>query len=181
VKKSVAILPQRIKAGITLDRPVVLTAYPANVWAITVHMRGPGSINVVSVPDGNAHRLRANAEATGTWQPGVYWYSARVSNEDGDVFEIESGEVVIDPNLAEATAGYDGSTHAQRVLSAIEAVLEKRATQDQERYKINNRELWRTPIPELLTLRDRYRAQVKMEARAKRGDLFGTAVRVRFR
>ena len=49
----------------------------------------------------------------------------------------------------------------QRTLEAIEAVIEKRASIDQERYKINNRELWRTPIPELLVMRDRYRSELR--------------------
>lgn len=144
-------------------------------------MRGPGSIDVVSTPEGETHKLRAPASTTSGWLPGQYWYSARVSNEDGDVFEVENGEVTIDPDIAAATEDFDGSTHARRVLSAIEAVLEKRATRDQERYSINNRELWRTPIADLLVLRDRYRAQVRMERKAKSGDLFGTAVRVVFR
>jgi hypothetical protein len=80
-----------------------------------------------------------------------------------------------------ASAGFDGSTHAQRTLAAIEAVLEKRATRDQEKYSINNRELSRTPISDLLLLRDRYKTQVRMELKAKRGDLFNTSVRVVFR
>jgi len=181
VKKTVSILPQRISSGVTLDKAVVLTAYPANVWTLTVSLRGPGSVDIVSVPDGTTHRLRAPASVTAGWEPGDYWFVARVLNEDGDVFEVESGQITIDPDLASLGPGYDGSTHAQRVLAAIEAVLEKRATQDQQRYTINNRELWRTPIPDLLLLRDRYRAQVKMESKLKRGDLFGSAVRVRFR
>lgn len=176
-----AILPQRISSGVSLDVPVVLTAYPANVWALVVNLRGPSAIDIVSVPDGTTHRLRATATATAEWGAGDYWFVARVSNEDGDVIEVESGKIRVDPDLAALGAGYDGSTHAERVLAAIEAVLEKRATQDQQRYTINNRELWRTPIPDLLLLRDRYRAQVKMESKQKRGDLFGSAVRVRFR
>lgn len=175
------ILPQRISAGLTLEKSVVLTAYPASAWALTVSMRGPGSIDLISTPDGETHKLRAPASTTAEWEPGQYWYSARVSNEDGDVFEVESGQVVIEPDLASAGAGYENFTHAERTLAAIEAVLEKRASRDQEKYVINNRELWRTPIADLLVLRDRYRAQVRMERKAKRGDLFGTAVRVVFR
>lgn len=176
-----AILPKSISSGVTLDIPVVLTAYPASAWVLTLSLRGPSAITVVGIPDDEKHRLRATATTTGEWIPGDYWFVARVADEAGTVVEVESGQITITPDLVAAGAGYDGSTHAQRTLAAIEAVLEKRATLDQERYKINNRELWRTPISELLVLRDRYRAQVKMEAKVKRGDLFGSAVRVRFR
>lgn len=174
------ILPTRISAGVTFDKTIVLTAYPATAWNLSVKLRGVGSINIDATPEGDNFRLRVNAEDTAQWEPGRYWYTARVSN-GADILEVEAGEVEITPDLAEAGAGFDGSTHAERVLAAIEAVLEKRATRDQERYTINNRELWRTPIADLLNLRDRYRAQVRTEQKAKRGDLFATAVRVRFR
>ena len=50
---------------------------------------------------------------------------------------------------------------------------------DQERYRINNRELYRTPIADLIKLRDMYRAEVNRERAAKCGkNPFGRKVRV---
>ena len=95
--------------------------------------------------------------------------------------ELESGQIKIKPDLATLDAGHDGRDHLQRTRDAIEAVLEKRATLDQERYKINNRELVRTPISELLTLRDRYRSELRRLKAVRKGSLFDQAVRVRFR
>jgi hypothetical protein len=176
----VAILPRRIPAGITFDETATLTAYPTEAWSLSVVLRGAGSITINAQPGGAVtYNLKVPANETANWVPGRYWYSARVSDGE-NIVEVESGEVEVSPNLAAETEGFSGLTHAQRVLAAIEAVLEKRASRDQERYTINNRELWRTPIADLLTLRDRYRAQVRMEQKAKRGNLFGTAVRVRF-
>lgn len=175
-----AILPRRIPAGITFDVNATLTAYPTEAWQLSVVLRGAGSITINATNGGVVtHSLKVPATTTATWAPGVYWYSARVTDGE-NIVEVEAGEVEITPNLAAESAGFNALTHAQRVLAAIEAVLEKRATQDQQRYTINNRELWRTPIADLLTLRDRYRAQVRMEQKAKRGNLFGSAVRVRF-
>jgi hypothetical protein len=48
----------------------------------------------------------------------------------------------------------------------LEAVIEGRASLDQERYRINNRELYRTPMETLIKLRNQYRAEVSRE-RAK--------------
>ena len=157
-------------------------------------LRGPGAINLtaqvatITIPNtgglpaasGSYHRFRISAAETAQWEPGVYWYSIRAT--DGtDVVEVEAGEITIKPDLAGLSAGHDGRLHVQRVLDAIEAILEKRATIDQERYRINNRELYRTPIPDLLALRDRYKAELRrMKAMAK-GGLFDQAVRVRFR
>ena len=78
-------------------------------------------------------------------------------------------------------AGHDARSHVQRVLDAIEAVLEKRATLDQEQYRINNRELRRTPIADLLKLRDRYRGELARMKAASKGGLFGVSARVVFR
>lgn len=141
-------------------------------------LRGAGSINLTAQAEGAAHRFLAQATETADWASGDYWYSIRAT--DGtDVIEVESGQITIKPDLASITEPHDGRNHVQRMLDAIEAVLEKRATIDQERYRINNRELYRTPIGELLKLRDRYRAEL---ARMRRGaGLFDQTVRVRFR
>lgn len=176
-----SILPDKIGAGLSFDRLVTLTAYTAPDWVLSVVLRGPGSIVLTASADGTQHRLTATAAETGAWVPGVYWYSARVT-KGADVFEVENGQITIAADLANATDGHDGRTHAQRTLEAIEAVIEKRASMDQERYRINNRELYRTPIGDLIKLRDLYRAEVRREQAAARGkSLFGAAVRVRLR
>lgn len=161
------ILPDSITAGLTLDRLVTLTAYPAPTWALHVALRGPVVIDLVGVPEGSQHRLAVAAPTTAAWTPGRYWYTARATGDS--VVGIESGQVTILADLAAAGAGYDGRTHAERVLDAIQAVLEKRASQDQERYVINNRELWRTPIADLLQLRNLYRTEVRLERRRAAG------------
>jgi hypothetical protein len=76
-------------------------------------------------------------------------------------------------------AGCGGNRDRSRpALDAIEARLENRATIDQERYRINNRELYRMPIAELLKFRDQYRAEVQREEIAARGGNGFRAVRV---
>lgn len=175
------ILPDKISAGLTFSQLVTLTAYQAPTWALSAVLRGPVSINLTATAEGNQHRFAADAATTATWTPGVYWYSVRAT--DGvEVVEIENDQLVIAPDLANVGEEFDGRTHAQRTLAAIEAVIEKRASLDQERYRINNRELYRTPIADLLKLRDLYRAEVRREQAAARGkNLFGATVRVRFR
>lgn len=175
------ILPDKIGAGLTFDRLVTLTAYPATEWTLTVALRGPSSINMTATAEGTQHRLHAAAGTTAGWVPGTYWFTARATRGD-DVVEVDSGQLEITPDLASAAEGFDGQTHAERTLAAIEAVIEKRASLDQERYRINNRELYRTPIADLLKLRDLYRAEVRREKAARCGkSLFGATVRVRLK
>ncbi len=175
------IFPAEIKAGLTFSKLVVLTAYSAPDWVLSVILRGPANIDLTATAEGSSHRLAADAETTAEWTPGSYWFSARVVHAENGVFEVDSGTVLIRPDLAGLDDPYDGRTHAQRVLASIEAVIEQRATRDQERYTINNRELWRTPIADLLALRNQYRIEVKNEQAKLNGkNLFNVAVKVRF-
>ena len=57
-------------------------------------------------------------------------------------------------------------SHAEKVLAAIEAALERCASTDQMNYSIEGLSLARTPIADLLTLRDRYKAEVVREKQA---------------
>lgn len=100
----------------------------------------------------------AYSAGTYTWQA----YITRVS--DSQRATIASGQFKIIANRDAASS--DPRTHARKVLDAIEAVLESRASKDQEEYAIGGRSLKRTPIPQLLVLRDRYKAEVKSEEAA---------------
>lgn len=172
-------LPDKIGAGLTFDRLLTLTAYPAPEWTVTILMRGASVIDLAAVAEGSQHRISADATTTGSWSPGNYWYSIRAT--DGtDVVEVEQGSLVVTPDMANAAAGFDGRSQAQIALEAIDAVLGKRATMDQERYRINNRELYRTPISDLIKLRSYYANLVRQENAAACGkSLFGATVRVR--
>lgn len=175
-----SIFPNSASAGLTFDRTATLTAYAPPDWQLSAVLRGAGVINMTSVADGALHRFRVESAQTAEWAPGSYWYSIRATDGTSTV-EIESGEILIKANLASEESGFDGRSHVQRMLEAIEAVLEKRATLDQERYRINNRELYRTPIAELLVLRDRYRAELRRMKALASASLFDSVVRVRFR
>ena len=141
-------------------------------------LRGPSVIDLTATIDGDDYEFLVDAATTASWAPGRYTYSVRAT-KSGEVSEVEGAAIDILPDLSAQTAGFDGSTHAERTLAAIEAVIEQRASTDQLSYRINNRELHRTPVAELLTLRDVYRAEVQRERlRASGGAEFGRAVKV---
>ena len=168
------IVPAEIKAGLTFSNLVTLTAYPAPDWALSVVLRGPAVINLAATADGVQHKL-----ATTAAQTGLYAYSARVTRGD-DVVEVESGTVTVVADLAQQDAGGDMRSHNRKVLDSIRAVIEQRATVDQERYRINNRELYRTPLEELRKHEAFYAARVAAEeAKARGKSLFGRKVRMR--
>lgn len=172
-------IPASFRAGVTFDHTLKLNQYEAPTWALSVLLRGPAAIDISSQASGQDHQLLVDATTTAAWPAGEYVYSVRAI-ANGAVMEVEGGQITILPDLAAIAAGTDTRTHAQTALASIEAVLAKRATQDQQRYTINNRELWRTPLGDLLKLRDYYRAEVRREKAAQRGALFGRQVKVVF-
>lgn len=173
-------IPDSFTAGTTLALSVALTAYPPPDWSLTLLLRGPEQRDLASTPDATLHTFAAPATETAGWAAGAYWYSLRAT--DGtEVHELETGTLTVAPDLAAVAEGYDGRTHAERTLEAIEAVIEGRASKDQDSYRINNRELRRTPISQLLKLRDVYRQEVRRSRAARRGrNTLGRQVLARF-
>lgn len=155
-------------------------AYPAPTWSLALHLRGPGNIDLTAAASGGGHVFRADAATTKDWRPGRYWFTLRATNGD-DVQEACNGQLDVLPDLTAVDGAFDGRSENERALAAIEAVLSRRATQDQERYTINNRELWRTPIADLIRLQSFYKIRVRRERAAKAGSsALGRAVHVRF-
>lgn len=169
-----------IQAGTTFRAALALEDYPATAWRLTLPLRGPQAIDLTAIADGAGFLLEAAAAATAAWAPGRYWYSLRVT--DGTrVYEAGAGQLSVLADLSAVSGAYDGRGEAETALAAIDAVLAKRATRDQERYKINNRELHRTPVRDLLQLRAYYAMRVRRERAAASGRRgFGRAIAVRF-
>lgn len=167
----------QVTAGLSFRATVDSALHPAPAWTFTLHLRGPSQIDLTAAPDGT---FTAAPAATTDWEPGTYWWTIRAT--DGvDVVEIERGDVIVLPDLAAVTTPYDGRSENEIALEAINAVLGKRASQDQQRYVINNRELWRTPVADLLKLRAYFNTRVRRErARRAGASTMGRNIPVRF-
>lgn len=175
-----AFLPPTITAGLNFQSVADVAEFPAPAWDAVLYLRGPQSITINATDSGATHVFDAAGAVTATWQPGKYWYVIRVTSGTS-VEEIGSGEIIVAPDIAQASAGYDGRTPNEIALDNIDAVLQKRATLDQQRYKINNRELWRESIPNLMRLRAYYGRLVAREKNKGRGrSAFGRPIEIRF-
>lgn len=131
----------QIKAGTTFKFNLNLTAYPASDWTIYAYL---GGADLQSTAQGNMHVFNVPANISKDYKTGHYGFSLRIVNfSTGGVEELESG--VLEPNsdLASISENTDLRNYAQKTLTALEAVIEGRASLDQERYRINNRELYR--------------------------------------
>lgn len=165
---------QELVAGDTLDFVDQVAAYPAtDGWTLKYRLvprfatptQAPIELfaSTYEIVD---YRVQAAPATTAAWASGVYTW-ARWVEMSGARQSLGVGELRVRANPAQAAQGYDQRSHARKVLEAIEAVLEKRATLDQEEYSINGRSLKRTPTAELLRLRRVYAGEVAAEDAAE--------------
>lgn len=153
--------PLEIAAGDTIIWTRNLSDYPASDgWVLSYALRGPAVVDVVSTADGNSHLVTiqpADISIAGTYVIQGY------VQKDGERHTVYSGRIKVTPDLVAAAAGYDGRSHAQKVIDAIEAVIEGRASRDQQEMQIDGERLVRTPFDELVRIRNRYRHELASE------------------
>jgi hypothetical protein len=145
--------------------------YAPASYALTYTARledsGSTSIAITASESGNDYIVEIAAATSAAYTVGVYHWQAYITrSSDSERITIDSGTFEVKANRATATT--DPRTHAKIVLEAIEAVIEGRASKDQAGYSIEGRSLSRTPIPELLVMRDRYKAEWVREQRAEK-------------
>lgn len=167
-------IPAELVAGDTWEWTRSLSDYPATTHSAVWYFENKDAVfSVSATPSGSDFAGSATAASTGAYQAGTYrWRLVVTRTADSARYSVETGvvEVLADP----AAAGkMDWRSHARRTLDAIEAVIEGRAAVDQMAVTLNGRSLSRTPIADLLLLRDRYRREVRDEDAKLRMDAGG--------
>ena len=161
-----------IIAGDTLDFETTVADYPATdgwtlVFRLVPRVSGtPIVITCTTASDGVSYRAQVAPATTANYVAGEYTWNSYVT-KSGARQTVESGQVTILPDPAAQTAPYDNRSHARKTLAAIEAVLEGRASKDQEEYTIKDRSLKRTPLADLLKLKNHYAWAVYNEDQAE--------------
>lgn len=110
--------------------------------------------------------VEVDSETTADYDAGRYsWTEYATRTSDSARARTAFGHLTVAPDPTVSIA--DTRSHAQRTLDAIEAVIEGRASTDQQAYTIQGRSLQRTPMADLLMLRERYAAEVRSERLAE--------------
>jgi len=172
-------IPAEITAGdsLTVDLAALRGEYPPPAWTLTFALTPKEGGPVTTIPaadSGDSWRVAMTPAETSSLPTGRYaWalalptgrYAWALVAEDtgaGERRTVQRGElaVVADP----LTSTGDTRSDAERILAAIEATIEGRATKDAESYSIEGRSISRTPIEQLLRLRAVYQRSVDAEA-----------------
>ena len=158
--------PSTIVAGDTAKWLRSLDDYPATAgWVLTYTLVSVAQRYTFSAAaSGTDHLVTVAATTTAAWVAGSYSWRAQATKA-GEVYTVGSGTLTVKPSFEAAT---DGRSHARKTLDAIESVIEGRATSEVSDYTIGGRQLRYIEVPQLLALRDRYRAEVLREDAAQR-------------
>lgn len=164
--------PDVITAGDTVKfHPgrVSLSDFPIATWTLTYRIVGNDDATAtVDATDSDGNYLTTFTKAeTAKLAAGDYELIGTIT--DGtERFTVYTGKIKVVGNFSAADGATDTRSHARKTLEAVKAVLESRATKDQESYTINGRSLNRTPIADLILLRNDYQALVNREEQAER-------------
>lgn len=179
-------IPKLLTAGLDWRFSISLERLPSwvklsEISAVTLLARGGNLITIHGIADpasSGKWDFSAPQDDTISYPKGRYWYQLR-GTAGGQTFDLGRGSFTVAGDLA-TDENYDGRTPNEIALEAIEAVIAGRAKVDQQRYRINNRELYRESITELLRLRRYYASLVAQERRAAcGGNPYGRKIRLR--
>ena len=176
--------PTELNVGDTWKWTKTLADYPASTWTLSYSFKSSvGGFAVAATALGDDHSVTVAYGTTSGYTAGFYSWVASVTN-GSERYIVDSGTCTLNPDYraGTATAAYDGRSHARIVLDAIEAVIEGRATVDQQEYEIAGRRLKRMAIADLLKFRQHYKAEVAAEINAEKiRNGTGTGRRIQFR
>lgn len=177
--------PAELRAGDTWAWTKTLADYPATAWTLKYRFKNAaGGFEITATASGDDYAVSVAAATTSGYAAGAYSWMAWVEGGTSEKYTVDTGTATINPDYRSgtATAAFDDRIHARIVLDAIEAVIEGRATKDQDEVEIAGRRLKRTPIPTLLRLRQHYKAEVAAEAaREAIANGLGSGRRIQFR
>lgn len=126
--------PTSVRAGVRWDwtRDLTPDIDASAGWTLTYYFKkldGTQNFSVAAVASGKAFSIAQTGAQTQAKIAGDYSWVAEAVNGT-DIREVDSGKMTVLPRY-DAAANLDDRSHARKVLDAIKAVIEARATPTQ--------------------------------------------------
>jgi hypothetical protein len=161
--------PEIVTEGDTVTWRRYLADYlPADGWVLSYALvNSSGQITFSSTADGQYHLVSVPAATTADWDAGEYQWQAYVT-KGSDRFTVGQGSITVRSNFAADSLGADNRSHARKVLDALKASMENKATSDQVAMSIRGRSISRMSPAEMIKWIDFYEKQVAKEDEVER-------------
>lgn len=180
--------PSEIVVGdfIQWKRSDLVTDYPTATHSMeyVARIRGGGSSEIkiaateVSSPSESYLFTVTSAESELFDAGDYYWQLEVTQTSSGNRLVVDTGRFRAIEDLDEQ--GADPRTHAEIMLSKIESILEGKADSDVSNYAIGGRSLTKMTWDELMTARDKYKAEVTQDWAKQTNGNGKQTVRVQF-
>jgi hypothetical protein len=182
--------PREVVVGdfIQWKRSDIAVDYPPSAYSAeyVARITGGGSNEIklaATEPSGDDYYLFTVDSATSEdFVPGKYhWQLEITQTSSGNRIVVDIGDFEAIPDMDVNQA--DPRIHAEIMIDKIQSILEGKADSDVGSYSIAGRSLTKLSFDELMTARDRYKAElVQHENRelVKRGKSNGSTIKVRF-
>ena len=157
--------PASITAGTSFKVDRQFEDYPSSQWNYSLLLAGAYTLNKAATadPGGVLWHIVLTPSDTQPLNPGggvslAYTYVERLTASDssGEVWDVNTGRIMVEPNLGIAQAG-DAVSFEEKTLQVIELALQGRLTSDIEHYSIAGRSVSKIPVRELIELRGLYK------------------------
>jgi len=146
--------------------------YPAATYSVAYQFTLNGAptdgYTVAGSVSSSEWQFEIAAATSAGYTPGIYQWNLYVTRtSDSERLRLDSGSWEVVSNIRTDTST-DPQSEARKVLTAIQAVIRGRASQDQMSYSIAGRSLARMPIEDLLKFKNEYMAEWIKETRLER-------------
>jgi hypothetical protein len=177
-------IPDQITAGDSIAWKKSFSSYSAaDAWVLSYALAKTGNhIIFTGSALGADHLIEVAAATTADWEPGEYGFDAYVT-KSAERYQVDSGLVLIRPDLAEQTTGFAALPYCFTVRDAIIAVFEMRATESQSSIAVGGRqisEMSHLEIQDALSRATQACNLWKRRNRRDRGRATGTRIKVAF-
>lgn len=177
---------QKLYAGDKWNWIEQLPEYPSTSYTLKLYLKyqDNDTITITASSSGSDHVCSYAASSSAALTAGNYKYHFTVTEkaDTDNVITIEQGSVYIFPNLATIT---DERTNLEKIKDSIDAVLESRASKEQEDIELpGGKKIKYLSLTELIKAKNQIESQIRSERRKERikqGLGSGTEIKVEFR
>jgi hypothetical protein len=159
--------PTEIVAGDSVSWRRNFDSYPAPTWVLSYTLiNAQARFAFSATPNEGAHLVTLAAAVTALWPAGDYQWQAYLTS-GAERLSIAQGALKVRDNF-NALSTLDVRSEAKKIIDAIDAVMMKKATADQQEYQIRGRMIKKIPIAELVQMRGFYAGIYANEQNAER-------------
>ncbi len=160
--------PVQITAGDTISFTKTLANYPASQgWSLKYVLNGgSGPITFTSTASVNDHVISVDATTTALWLPADYEFTG-FAEKGSERHAIYIARLTVESDVEAQDPG-DTRTHAQKMVEALEAQLEKMAQDDIIDSSVEGTQIRREARKEIFIMRKKYQRERQTEIAAER-------------